>query len=48
MAYWYFIVYVLGIFFFLYQLLRRGSRKRKQEKIRHREVLDAIEQQKRL
>ena len=44
---WYFIMYVLfGIFFFLYRLLRRGSRKRKQEKLRHREVLKAIEQQK--
>ena len=48
-ACWYFIMYVLfGIFFFLYRLLRRGSRKRKQEKLRHREVLDAIEQQKHL
>lgn len=46
-ACWYFIMYVLfGIFFFLYRLLRRGSRKRKQEKLRHREVLDAIGQRK--
>lgn len=46
---WYFIMYVLfGVFFFLYRLLRRGSRKRKQEKLRHREVLDAIKQQRRL
>lgn len=43
-TFWYFIMYVLfGVFFFLYRLLRRGSRKRKQEKLRHREVLDAIE-----
>ena len=48
-ACWYFIIYVLfGIWFIPYRLLRRGSRKRKQEKLRHREVLDAIEQQKHL
>lgn len=47
--FWYFIMYVLfGIFFFLYRLMRRGSRKRKQEKLRHREVLDAIEKRKQL
>lgn len=46
-ACWYFIIYILfGILFIPYRLLRRGSRKRKQEKLRHREVLDAIEQQK--
>ena len=48
-ACWYFIIYVLfGIWFIPYRLLRRGSRKRKQEKLRHREVLDASEQQKHL
>ena len=48
-AFWYFVMYVLfGVFFILYRLLRRGSRKRKQEKLRHREVLKAIEQQKHL
>ena len=48
-ACWYFVLYVLfGILFIPWRLLRRGSRKRKQERLRHREVLDAIEQQKRL
>ncbi|HRF28696.1 MAG TPA: hypothetical protein PL051_03610 [Candidatus Saccharibacteria bacterium] len=46
---WYFVMYVLfGVFFFLYRLLRRGSRKRKQERLRHREVLSTIEQKKHL
>lgn len=46
---WYFVIYVLfGLWFIPYRLLRRGSRKRKQEKLRHREVLDAIEQRKQL
>src|SRR3989344_2497153 len=48
-ACWYFVIYVLfGFWFIPYRLLRRGSRKRKQEKLRHREVLDAIEQRKQL
>lgn len=48
-ACWYFVLYVLfGILFIPWRLLRRGSRKRKQERLRHREVLDAIEKQKRL
>lgn len=48
-ACWYFVLYVLfGILFIPWRLLRRGSRKRKQERLRHREVLDVIEQQKRL
>ena len=48
-ACWYFVLYMLfGILFIPWRLLRRGSRKRKQERLRHREVLDAIEQQKRL
>lgn len=48
-ACWYFVIYVLfGLWFIPYRLLRRGSRKRKQEKLRHREVLDAIEQRKQL
>ena len=48
-ACWYFVLYILfGILFIPWRLLRRGSRKRKQERLRHREVLDAIEQQKRL
>jgi Flp pilus assembly protein TadB len=45
-AFWYFIMYVLfGILFIPYRLLRRSSRKNKRDKLRHREVLDAIEQQ---
>lgn len=48
-AFWYFIMYVLfGILFIPYRLLRRSSRKNKRDKLRHREVLDAIEQQRRL
>lgn len=48
-ACWYFVMYVLfGILFIPYRLLRRGSRKNKRDKLRHREVLDAIEKQKRL
>lgn len=46
---WYFVIYVLfGILFIPWRLLRRGSRKRKQERLRHREVLDAIEQREKL
>lgn len=46
-ACWYFVLYVLfGILFIPWRLLRRGSRKRKQERLRHREVLDAIQRQK--
>lgn len=46
---WYFLMYVLfGILFIPWRLLRRGSRKRKQERLRHREVLDAIEQRDKL
>lgn len=42
-AFWYFIIYILfGILFIPYRLLRRSSRKQKQERLRHREVLDAI------
>ena len=48
-AFWYFIMYVLfGILFIPYRLLRRSSRKNKRDKLRHREVLDAIEQQRHL
>lgn len=46
-ACWYFVMYVLfGIFFIPYRLLRRSSRKNKREKLRHREILDAVEQRK--
>jgi Flp pilus assembly protein TadB len=46
-ACWYFVMYVLfGILFIPWRLLRRGSRKRKQERLRHREVLDAIQRNK--
>jgi Flp pilus assembly protein TadB len=44
---WYFILYVLfGIFFIPFRLWRRGSRKNKRDKLRHREILDAIQNQK--
>jgi Flp pilus assembly protein TadB len=46
-TFWYFLMYVLfGIFFIPYRLLRRGSRKNKRDKLRHREMLNAIERQK--
>lgn len=49
MACWYFVLYVLfGILFIPWRLLRRGSRKRKQERLRHREVLDAVQRNKQL
>ena len=48
-ACWYFVLYVLfGILFIPWRLLRRGSRKRKQERLRHREVLDAVQRNKQL
>ncbi len=48
-AFWYFIMYILfGILFIPYRLLRRSSRKNKRDRLRHREVLDAIEQQRHL
>lgn len=40
---WYIIIYtVFGVLFIPYRLLRRSSRKQKQEKLRHREILDAV------
>ena len=43
-AFWYVLIYVIfGILFVPYRLLRRSSRKQKQAKLRHREVLEAIE-----
>jgi len=39
---WYFL---FGLILFPYRLLRRGSRRRKQEARRHREVLDTVRQQ---
>ena len=46
---WYFVMYVLfGVFFFIFRLFTRGRRKSKRDKLRHREVLDAIEQHKTL
>ncbi len=48
-ACWYFVLYVLfGILLIPWRLLRRGSRKRKQERLRHREVLDAVQRNKQL
>ena len=48
-AFWYFIMYILfGILFIPYRLLRRRSRKNKRDRLRHREILDAIEQQRHL
>ena len=46
---WYFVMYILfGVFFFIFRLFTRGGRKNKREKLRHREVLDAIEWRKTL
>ena len=46
---WYFVMYILfGVFFFIFRLLTRGRRKTKRDKLRHRDVLDAIEQHKTL
>ena len=46
---WYFVMYILfGVFFFIFRLCTRGRRKSKRDKLRHREVLDAIEQRKTL
>ena len=46
---WYFVMYILfGVFFFIFRLFTRGGRKNKREKLRHREVLDAIERRKTL
>lgn len=46
---WYFVMYVLfGVFFFIFRLFTRSRRKSKREKLRHREVLDAIERRKTL
>ena len=46
---WYFVMYVLfGVFFFIFRLFTQGRRKSKRDKLRHREVLDAIEQRKTL
>ena len=48
-AFWYVLIYVVfGILFIPYRLLRRSSRKQKQAKLRHREVLDAIEKNRNL
>ena len=46
-AMWYFVMYVLfGVFFFIFRLFTRSRRKSKRDKLRHREVLDAIEMRK--
>ena len=46
-AVWYVIMYVcLGILFIPYRLIRRSGRKQKRDKLRHREIIDAIEKQK--
>lgn len=48
-AFWYVLIYVIfGILFVPYRLLRRSSRKQKQTKLRHREVLEAIEKNRNL
>lgn len=40
---WYVIIYIIfGVLFIPYRLLRRSGRKQKQEKLRHREILDTI------
>lgn len=46
---WYFVMYVLfGVFFFIFRLFTRGRRKNKRDKLRHREVLDAIDKSRQL
>ena len=46
-AMWYFLMYVLfGVFFFIFRLFTRSRRNSKRDKLRHREVLDAIDQRK--
>ena len=48
-AFWYVLIYVVfGILFIPYRMLRRSSRKQKQAKLRHREVLEAIEKNRKL
>ncbi len=48
-AFWYVLIYVIfEILFVPYRLLRRSSRKQKQAKLRHREVLEAIEKNRNL
>lgn len=48
-AFWYVLIYVVfGILFIPYRILRRSSRKQKQAKLRHREVLEAIEKNRKL
>lgn len=48
-AFWYVLIYVIfGILFVPHRLLRRSSRKQKQAKLRHREVLEAIEKNRNL
>ena len=48
-AFWYVLMYVVfGILFIPYRLMRRSSRKQKKAKLRHREVLDAIEKNRKL
>lgn len=47
-ACWYGLMYILfGIFFIPWRLWRRGSRKNRRDKLRHREVLDTINRQRR-
>lgn len=44
-ACWYFVMYVLfGILFIPYRLLRRSARKQKRDKLRHHELLSAIQE----
>lgn len=40
---WYVVIYIIfGILFIPYRLLRRSGRKQKQEKLRHRKIIDAV------
>lgn len=39
---------VFGVLVVPYRLIRRGSRKRRRDELRHREVLAAVERQRRL
>jgi hypothetical protein len=44
---WYVVIYgLLGIFFIPYRLIRRSGRKQKRDKLRHRELLEAMQQNK--
>ena len=48
-VFWYLIMYILfGILFIPFRLWRRSVRKNKRDKLRHQEVIDAIEHNQKL